>query len=149
MCASATEPKEPITNCGPQNAINGYNRIVDAESYEWVSDPEQDMPQWIEVSFKEATVIDKVSVCFDTDLVNPGVAWGVKMAEPPKCVKDYNIEIFNGSEWVKIADEKGNFMRKRTHVFEPVTAEAIRITVTETWGDPSARIMEVSASLEN
>jgi hypothetical protein len=39
-------------------------------------------------------------------------------------------------------------MRKRTHRFDRVTAEKLRVTVTETWGDPSARIMEIRAALE-
>jgi hypothetical protein len=145
MCASVPEPKEPIANCGPENAINGYNRIVDAENYEWVSDPAQDMPQWLEVEFNEPATINNVSVCFDTDLVNPGVAWGVKIAEPPKCIKDYTIEIFDGSNWTKIADEKDNIFRKRTHNFEATKVEKIRVTALATWGDRSARIMEIRA----
>jgi hypothetical protein len=145
MCASVTEPKEPIADCGPQNAINGYNRIVDADHYEWVSDPAQEMPQWLEVEFKQPTAINNVSVCFDTDLVNPGVAWGVKVAEPPKCIKDYNIEIFDGRSWIKIAEEKNNFMRKRSHRFETTTVEKLRVTALATWGDRSARIMEIRA----
>ena len=145
MCVSVTKPKEPIANCGPQNAINGYNRIVDAENYEWVSDPTQELPQWIELEFEDTAVINNVSVCFDTDLVNPGVAWGVKVAEPPKCIKDYIIEVFDGNDWIKVADEKDNFMRKRTHCFEPINAQKIRVTALATWGNPSARIMEIRA----
>ena len=145
MCASVTEPNEPVADCGPHNAINGYNRIVDADHYEWVSDPAQEMPQWLEVEFKQPTAINNVSVCFDTDLVNPGVAWGVKVAEPPKCIKDYNIEIFDGRSWIKIAEEKNNFMRKRSHRFETTTVEKLRVTALATWGDRSARIMEIRA----
>ena len=39
-------------------------------------------------------------------------------------------------------------MRKRTHRFEPKPVEKIRITISATWGDKSARITEVRAGLE-
>ena len=45
--------------------------------------------------------------------------------------------------------EKDNFMRKRTHNFEPIKAEKIRVTALATWGDPSARIMEIRAEAVN
>ncbi|MBE6596854.1 MAG: FAD-dependent oxidoreductase [Ruminococcaceae bacterium] len=146
MCASVSEPYEPAANCAPENVVNGYNRIVDSERYEWVSDPEQELPQWIEVELSEPREIKNVNVCFDTDLVNPGVAWGIKIAEAPKCVKDYTVEIFDGKSWRKIADEKDNIFRKRTHSFEPMNAEKIKVTALATWGDRSARIMEISAN---
>ena len=50
--------------------------------------------------------------------------------------------------WLEVAKAEGSIMRKRTHSFAPVTAEKVRVTVERTWGDPSARIMEVSAGLE-
>jgi hypothetical protein len=55
------------------------------------------------------------------------------------------VEVFDGAEWKTVAAVADNIMRKRTHAFEPITAEKIRVTVTATWGDPSARIMEVRA----
>ena len=66
-----------------------------------------------------------------------------------KCVKDYTIEIFDGTSWVKAAEEQDNFMRKRTHRFEALKAEKLRVNVLATWGDKSARIMEISAALED
>ena len=48
-----------------------------------------------------------------------------------------------------MAEVADNFMRKRIHNFDAVTAEKIRVTVTATNGDRSARIIEVRAALEN
>jgi hypothetical protein len=148
LCLLAEEPPMTIANCGPENVINGYSRIVDAERYEWVSDPEQQLPQWIELTFQSPADINTVSVVFDTDLTNPGTCWDVKIPGVPVCVKDYEVEIYDGSQWKRMATVTGNFMRKRLHRFDTTTVEKIKITVHDTWGDKSARIMEVRASLE-
>ncbi|NLB56170.1 MAG: FAD-dependent oxidoreductase, partial [Lentisphaerae bacterium] len=94
---STEEPVDVIANCKPENVINGYSRIIDAERYEWVSDPEQELPQWIELEFQKATDINMISVVFDTDMTNPGTSWGLKFPSVPKCVKDYEIEVYKGS----------------------------------------------------
>ena len=144
----STKPNDPIANCGPENVNNGYNRIVDEENYEWVSDPTQSLPQWVELTFESPADINCVSVVFDTDLANPVVSWSGKKPTPTRCVKDYTVEVFDGEAWVTAAQITNNILRKRTHSFDALKAQKVRITVTETWGDPSARIMEIRASLE-
>ena len=145
------EPVEEIADCSPANVINGYSRILDAKQYEWVSDPKQALPQWLQLEFVAPTQINQVSLVFNTDMTNPGTCWhtGSKTPGVATCVKDYTVAVFDESKWICVADNKENFMRKRTHRFNAVTAQKLRITVTKTWGDPSARIMEVRASLEN
>ena len=142
-------PVEKLANCGPENIINGWSRILDADNYEWVSDPRQPLPQWIEATLKEPALIHEISAVFDTDLSNPGTCWhpGSKSPGAFNCVKDYDLEVFDGKTWVTVAAIRDNFMRKRTHSFKPILTEKIRITVLETWGDPSARIMELRAAL--
>ena len=140
-----TPKEEALADCSPENVINGLSRITDAEHYEWVSDPNAVLPQWILLDFKQAAPIRSVSVVFDTDITNPGTCWWVKFPRVSTCVKSYFVEVFNGREWVEVAREEENFMRKRTHFFDPITAEKLRVTVLETWGDPSARIMEIRA----
>ena len=143
-------PIEKLADCRPQNVINGWSRILDAEHYEWVSDPAQPLPQWIELKFNESAVINTVSIVFDTDLSNPGTCWhpGSKGPGVYCCVKVYDVEILDGECWKTVASVTDNFMRKRTHTFEATEVHRVRITVRETWGDPSARIMEVRADLE-
>ncbi|NLB55337.1 MAG: FAD-dependent oxidoreductase, partial [Lentisphaerae bacterium] len=148
FCALTEEPVEVIANCSPENVINGYSRIVDAERYEWVSDPEQELPQWIELEVQHTADINTISVVFDTELTNPGTCWDLKFPGVFKCVKDYEIEVYDGSDWRKVAKITDNFMRKRNHSFETTAVKKIRVTVHSTWGDKSARIMEIRASLE-
>ena len=141
------EPTVELADCGAHNVINGHSRILDASRYEWVSDPEASLPQWLELSFKEQVPIRSVSVVFDTDLTNPVSSWHLASKAPGvfNCVKDYTVDVYDGSTWVTVADVQDNFMRKRTHSFDAILAQKLRITVKETWGDPSARIMEVRA----
>jgi len=141
-------PTEPIANCAPENVINGYSRIVSIDDYEWVSDPEQELPQWIELEFREATDINWISIVFDTDMANPGTCRDIKLPTVPVCVKDYKVEVYADGKWVTVADVADNFMRKKNHSFERLTAEKIRVTAFSTWGSKSARITEVRASLE-
>jgi len=141
----AAKPETVLANCGPEAVCNGYNRIVDEQNYEWVSDPAQTMPQWINLDLQTPTVIRSVSVVFDTDLSNPIVSWSSKKPNPARCIKDYTVEVFADGKWTTVAAVTDNFMRKRTHSFAPVKAEKIRVTVERTWGDPSARIMEIRA----
>ena len=146
--AQFTQPQQIMANCGPENVNNGYNRIVDAEHYEWVSDPALELPQWVMLTFDKATAINSISAVFDTDLANPIVSWSGKNPTPARLVKDYTVEVFCNGEWRTVAEVQNNIMRKRIHTFPTTVAEKIRITVGETWGDPCARIMEVRASLE-
>jgi len=146
-CFSLKKPADVFADCRPENVINGYSRILAADRYEWVSDPAQSLPQWLELKFREAAPITSVSLVFDTDMTNPGTCTGPKTPWVETCVKDYTVEVFDGKAWVKVAEVEGNFMRKRTHTFETVTAEKIRVTVKATCGDPSARIIEVRASV--
>ena len=141
-------PREIIADCSPEMAVNGHARILSETEYEWVSDPEQTMPQWLLAEFKQPTPIDRVSLVFDTDMSNPGTCWTERYPEVPTCVKDYVVEVFADGQWTGVAAVRGNFMRKRNHSFPTITAEKLRITVTATCGDPSARITEIRAGLE-
>ena len=144
---SMTKPEDRIADCGPANVANGYSRIINPEHYEWVSDPACELPQWIELRFKKETEIHSVSAAFDTDLTNPGTCWHPESKREcdPHCAKDYTVEVLSRGNWTCVADVKGNFMRKRTHDFAKMPAEGVRITVLTTWGDRSARIMEIRA----
>ena len=145
---SLGNPKEIIADCSPEMAVNGHSRILSETEYEWVSDPEQSMPQWLQAEFQQPTPIDRVSLVFDTDMSNPGTCHTGRYPEVSTCVRDYRVEVFAHGQWQAVADIRSNFMRKRNHSFPTITAEKLRITVTATCGDPSARITEIRAGLE-
>lgn len=142
-----TSPGDSIADCGPRNIINGYSRIFDQENYMWASDPEEKLPQWIDVAFPEATSVNAIYLTFDTDMNNPPMT-GENPARVPQCVRDYAVAVKDESGWFVVADVRDNFMRRRIHRFRNVNAEAVRVLVTATNGDPSARLFELRAYRE-
>ena len=62
---------------------------------------------------------------------------------PKSLAKSYKVEGLVDGAWRTLAEESENFLRHRVHPFPAVEMSALRVTVTETWGDPSARIFEV------
>ncbi len=135
----ALEPESrPYT---ARQAINGTARPV-ADVNAWVSDPEQSLPQWLEVALPEPTTFDAVSLVFDTGLhrnnyVTPG------LFRAPECVRDYTVEAEVDGEWREVVAVEGNYHRLREHRVERIAATAVRVIVTATNGDPSARVYAV------
>ncbi len=141
------KPNIQVTDCSAQNIINGYSRIYDAKEYAWVSDPEQLLPQWIELDFKEAVVINTIYLTFDTDMNNPPML-SPAFEYVSMCVKEYDIAVLCNDEWQFVAHVKDNYQRRRIHKFDNMVVEKIRINVLKTGGDKSARIFEVRAYKE-
>ncbi|MCX7046781.1 MAG: FAD-dependent oxidoreductase [Candidatus Sumerlaeota bacterium] len=123
----------------PANAINGVARVVGSTTNQWVSDPVQPMPQWLELAFARPAKMNTIYLTFDTDM-NERFA----MAPLPRaCVRDYSVSYYDGANWREVASVKDNFQRHRVHRFDAVTAQKLRVTVSATNGDKSARIFEV------
>lgn len=102
----------------PENVIDGVSRIVGKESHQWISDPQQSLPQWLELDFGKAVEVNSIRLTFDTDLnthapVKPVV---------PLCVKDYRVEAFDGKTWQEVVSEKDNYLRHRVHRFPNLLA---------------------------
>ena len=60
-----------------------------------------------------------------------------------RSVKSYAVEILVDGRWRMVVEEDENFLRHRIHAFPETEIAALRVTVTETWGDPSARLFEI------
>ena len=116
---------------------DGYARTVGKDLHCWVSEPS--LPQAASLEFAAPVEAREVRLAFDTDLTPQKI--GKKM--PAQLVKDYAVEVKCGGTWTKVADEKGNYLRHRVHRFDARKVTAVRVTVTATWGDPSARIFEI------
>ena len=90
--------------------------------------------------FPKPVTACEVRLTFDTDLTPPRVALN---PYPRTLAKAYRVEGFDGTGWHALAEEGDNGLRLRVHRFEARRLAAVRVTVTETWGDRSARIFEV------
>ena len=80
----------------------------------------------------------RVALVFDSDLTPLRAA-----PHPKQLVRAYTVEGCVDGTWKPLATESENVLRHRIHAFETATLSALRVTVTETWGDPSARIFEI------
>ena len=125
----------------PDQVLTSTNRPDDWVNC-WISDPAQALPQSLELSFPEPRCFNVVQLVFDTqlnriNLVTPG------FHRAPECVRDYLVEAKVDRDWQELVSITGNYQRRREHVVDEVTATALRVTVTATNGDASARIYGV------
>lgn len=141
-CIALEEPKESIANCGAENIINGFSRSHDAQNYCWVSDSKQELPQWINLKLAKKETINTVQITFDSDMTNNAMLVPI-MRCPKQLVVDYTVEIKTADGWHAAAKVTGNYLRRRVHTFTACEAEEVRVNVTRTGGDKSARIFEV------
>lgn len=135
------------------NVINGIHR-AEKGSNVWISDPTQKLPQSLTLEFDEIVAINSIRISFDSSLdeniylPEPWGKYGSNSALST-IVKDYSIDVMDGTGYRNIARIEGNYLRHKMHRFERVDVKAIRITVEKTNGDLSARIFEVRCYLEN
>lgn len=122
----------------PTNLINGVSR---PESWTnlWISNPEEDFPQWVEIDFNGEKIWNSVYLTFDTDL---SFFPEFPLHVVPECVKDYTLSQWTTTGWRTLVEIKDNYQRRRIHRFDAVRSRKLRISVTATNGAPSARIYE-------
>ena len=99
------------------------------------------MPQHIELDFGEQVEFNTVYLTFDTNLNKLP-----HLGPAPECVKDYALYFHNGSSWVNILTEKGNYQRHRKHRFQvalPVVSQKLKVEIQATNGVDAARVFEV------
>jgi len=138
--AFSTEPPLRLeTDYRPENILSGVARTTEESSHLWVSDPEQPLPQWLELEWEEPVEANAVYLTFDTNL---GPRWPT-FPVVPECVRDYELSSYDGRQWHPLAAVKGNFQRRQVHRFEPRTMKRLRLLVLATNGSPSARVFEV------
>jgi hypothetical protein len=121
------------------NVVNGVARPEDWTNI-WISDPQQGMPQSLELALPSSARFNTVYLTFDTNL---NTFPEFPLSAPPECVKDYTVECRTGTGWQTLASGQGNYLRRRVHRFEPVASDRLRLTVHATNGAPAARVYEV------
>ncbi|MFC3800083.1 FAD-dependent oxidoreductase [Cohnella sp. GCM10012308] len=132
----------PQRSFGPEQAVNGVarpNRYTNL----WRSDPDQALPQWLELTWEQPQTIGHVELTFPGHLL-----WEYHGYAPfykdPQCAKNYRIEAWEGGAWTEIAAVRGNYQRHCRHRLEkPVTTAKLRVVIEATNGDPSAAIYEI------
>lgn len=78
-------------DCSADNVINSCNRILSPEKYAWVSDPAQELPQWLALRWERPVTLSHLQLTFDTDLFNPSTSYH-KQPIVPATVRDFDVE---------------------------------------------------------
>ena len=127
------------TSGNPAGVLDGTARQVGDNVHGWVSDGDETLPQSIRLDFPKPVKAREVRLVFDTNLT----PMRVKERMPGRLVKSYAVEILVDGKWRMVVEEDENFLRHRIHVFPETEIAALRVSVAETWGDPSARLFEI------
>ena len=125
------------------NVLDGYSRTLPkGESRAWISGPDAKLPQSVDVAFASPEHIGEVRIVFDSDFyISP--KW-IKHVVPAALAKEYSLSVLGeNGKWETIADVKDNAKRMAVHTFPARAIKAVKVTVSGTWGNPSARVFEV------
>lgn len=150
--SSMVSASSEINGGEAENVLDGITRSEYSQSHSWVSDPQQELPQWIELNLDQKEEISEIHLTWDSGLNRPlSLSHSDRFTEKmvrgpqPETVKDYKVEIIQSDDGeVKSSFSiTGNYLRKTIHQTNPIRADKIRIIAEETNGDPSARLFEI------
>ncbi|HET7558384.1 MAG TPA: FAD-dependent oxidoreductase [Limnochordia bacterium] len=132
-------PEQPVYAAA--NVINGFSRPYGGPNC-WRAP----VGAALELSWPAAQRIGYVQLAFNSELT----PWYNHLRpagheKVPELVADYTLEARVGGQWRAVATVAGNYQRIRRHAFEPVAADALRLTVTKTNGAPCAEVFEIRA----
>lgn len=137
---------------GPENVLSGSARPEEAPHL-WVSDPAAALPQTLRVRLAAPRPLDCIQVTFDDDLdtnIYQPAAWGGALGRMvlPTLVRAFRVLLDTDAGLVEAAGVADNRQRRCVVRFPARSVCGYRIEVQSTWGDPSARIYETRAYLD-
>ena len=134
---------EPAQACySAKNIVSGKTRPHD-ETHLWRSDPQQALPQWVELRWEEPHTIREVQLTFPGHLLREYHAYAPYYRDP-QCARDYEVQVDIFEAWSTVVNVAGNYQRMCRHTLEvPATTSRLRVVIAATNGDRSAAIYEV------
>ena len=110
----------------------------------WRSDPQEDMPAWLELAWNEPRTVQEIVLEFEGNALYEFDRCPTFWSDP-QTARDYEISVADGNgDWKKVVEVTDNFMSRRVHHLDySVTANRVRLTVTATNGDPSVGVYEI------
>ncbi|QDU57229.1 FAD-dependent oxidoreductase [Aeoliella mucimassa] len=109
----------------------------------WRSDPNQPLPQWLDLSWDSVQAIGLIELTFPGHLLREYHAYAPHYRDP-QTPADYSIQCEVDGEWQTVATCTDNYQRRGIHRLpRGIETRKLRITVTRTNGDPSAAINEI------
>ncbi|NVJ61871.1 MAG: discoidin domain-containing protein [Gammaproteobacteria bacterium] len=99
----------------PSNVNDGNRNTRVGGAYSWANGhkytPDGRLPQWLQLDFGQYKRISKVVLY---------TSLGYE-------IKDYDIQVWNGSSWNTVVTQRGNTSVSRTHTFSPVFGSKLRV----------------------
>jgi hypothetical protein len=102
-------------------------------------------PDWVQINFNGAKTIDHVVVYTLQDNYYNPVEPSDSLTFTRYGVSAFEVQAWNGANWVTLGVVSGNNLVKRTVTFAPYTTDRIRISVTGTADGVWSRLTEVEA----
>jgi len=130
------------------NVVDGCNRRRSTNPvHAWLSGFDEPLPQSVTLTFPESRRLARVHLTFDTiERAYQDAPINCDERHARRCAAAYRVEVRTASGWRETAAEQDNHLRWRVHEFEPVEAEALRLTILAV-RDPQyrARVYEIRA----
>jgi hypothetical protein len=138
--ACRLEPAQPVY--GPGEVLTGVTR-PEGQTNVWFSDPDQPMPQWLDLEWDRPVDIRSVEVTFPGQLAHE-VHWENPFYIAPHIAETYCLEVENEEGWRTVHRETGNWRSRRVHdLGPPIRTRRLRVLVERTHGARSAGLSEV------
>ncbi len=134
------------------NVINGYVRDMPGEWKNRWGGLIENGPAWLELQWDAPQSVRHVQITFDTGFSREltlsehhGARRRQLRGAQPETVRDYRLLYREQADgpWKELVAVTGNYQRLRRHDVSAVAAEALRIEITATNGNPEARIYEL------
>ncbi len=134
------EPPQPCYRA--TNVNTGFTR-PHLHPHLWRSDPNQPLPQGVELSWETPQEIGQVELTFPGHLLREYHAYG-PFYRDPQCAREYSLSAWQEGAWVEVLRVHDNYQRHRRHPLpQAVRTQKLRVTIHRTNGDPSAAMYEV------
>jgi hypothetical protein len=133
----------------PASAVNNGRAWPEQMPNLWISDPRQDLPQWVELRFDEPVAVNTLLVSFDTQL-DMTTDQRPALWRAPECVRDWRVHACVDGRWRVVFEQRDNYHRRCAARFDRVVTQALRLEVLATNADSpddprsrQARIYEI------
>ncbi len=147
-------PATPVFSLRPdprpgraENLINGKpQREGRAALNQWMSEPGQHLPQWIELELDSERQLREILLRFDvTERLwrDMYLIKGERVAR--RLVRDYRLEVWSRGSWTEVLHERDNYRRFRRHELPAGTrGSRVRLIVDRVWDESQpARVYEM------
>jgi len=148
--AAAQASSEESDRSRAAKVINGIHRGAGSQSNRWISKKGISLPQQLTLLWSAPRRIKEIHLVFDTglqrqltlshsDSTNRNQIRGPQ----PETIKDYQLEVCHGESTRAVIRVSGNYQRKRVHLIEPSTVDALNFQALATQGSGEARLFEI------